>query len=172
MTTAELRQIATEAEELGQFLLNFADRLRDRTAVSEHPRMFWPKSQDGLRRMVADHLALRQRRAIHIGDDLFGEPAWDMLLGLLKADLDRIVLGLDQVSSFAGVKQETARRWLVILHDRGLVEVFGQDRRGKPMMVRLTSFGIIKMTKLLVEQQEMLIQAGRLADMGASQVEI
>lgn len=66
-------------------------------------------------------LALRRRRNEILGDELFGEPAWDMLLGLFVADEEQRRLSVPSLCSAAGVPPSTALRWLVTLERRGAV---------------------------------------------------
>ena len=102
MTTTELQLRAEEAEELAQCLLDFARNLRNRPSKSETPRIFWPDSQPALSQAVTNILAFRRRRPEQLEAALFGEPAWDMLLVLFKASLDRTELTIEEVCKSSG----------------------------------------------------------------------
>ena len=64
---------------------------------------------------------LRIRRARHrlIGENLFSDPAWDVLLELLVAKLGKRELTLDDLSGFA--PPSTVARWIGVLEERKLV---------------------------------------------------
>jgi DNA-binding MarR family transcriptional regulator len=66
-------------------------------------------------------LALRRRRNEVLGQELFGEPAWDMLLDLFVAHEEDRPLSVGRLCSAAGVPESTARRWLATLESHGTV---------------------------------------------------
>ena len=71
---------------------------------------------------IAKHeLELRRRRNQILGQDLFGEPAWDMLLGLFVAEGEDRPMSVPTICSSAGVPKSTALRWLITLERRGAV---------------------------------------------------
>jgi hypothetical protein len=70
-------------------------------------------------RQLSSVLELRRARAAMFGQDLFSDPAWDILLQLFAASLEGRRLGL---GDFEGVcPATTLARWLTILERRGLV---------------------------------------------------
>lgn len=151
MTKNDLLDRAQEAEELARCLLEFAENLRGQSSSAEQPRLFGPESQGAMSKAVASIMTLRNRRAKHMDASLFGEPAWDMLLTLFKAYLARTDLTVVQVCRSGGPYESTARRWIAILVDLGLVEVVSDGREDHLKTVRLTEQGAIKMTKSLIE---------------------
>lgn len=151
MTTTELQLRAEEAEELAQCLLDFARNLRNRPSKSETPRIFWPDSQPALSQAITNILALRRRRPEQLEAALFGEPAWDMLLVLFKASLDRTELTIEEVCKSSGTYESTARRWMAVLVDQHMAELDCEERDDRLKTVRLTEQGSIRMTKILLE---------------------
>jgi DNA-binding MarR family transcriptional regulator len=81
---------------------------------------------------------LRSRRRDLFGDDLFGEPAWDILLSLLQSSLTDRVESVGSACLAAGVPQSTALRWLNLLESRGWVERRSDCEDGRRVHVRLT----------------------------------
>lgn len=154
MTKDELLNRAQEAEELAHYLLDFAGKLRSQPSAGEQPRLFWPESQGAMSKAVASILTLRNRRAKHLDASLFGEPAWDMLLTLFKAHLSRTDLTVEQVCRSGCPYESTARRWLAVLVDHGLVEVAREGRDELLRTVCLTEQGGIGMMKLFLDFQE------------------
>jgi DNA-binding MarR family transcriptional regulator len=63
--------------------------------------------------------------------DLFGEPAWDILLDLFIAREKGQLVSISSACIAADVPSTTALRWLSVLEQRGLVERLGDpaDRR-------------------------------------------
>ncbi len=63
----------------------------------------------------------RRRGAVFGQDSLFGEPAWDILLGLYVAEEAQQRLNVSAVCEISGVPQSTALRWLEKLERDGWV---------------------------------------------------
>lgn len=53
--------------------------------------------------------------------DWFGDPAWDLLLRLYEAHLDRVELTMGDLIERTGIKPTTAGRWLDVIGGRGWV---------------------------------------------------
>lgn len=111
---------------------------------------------------VTELYLTRRRRARYLPAELFGEPAWDMLLDLFAARLDGRLISVTSACYAAGVPPTTALRWLGILEEEGLVErgEHGSDHRVK--LVRLRDAALRQMCAYF----EDLLGA---ADVGASQ---
>lgn len=74
--------------------------------------------------------AERHRRSAIVGTgDLFGEPAWDILLNLFIAGCEGRRLSVAAVCSGAGTPESTALRWLTILENRGMIIREGEPER-------------------------------------------
>jgi hypothetical protein len=67
-------------------------------------------------------LRARRMRAQFFDDALFADPAWDMLLDLFAADLERRRVSVSSLCIAAAVPPTTALRWIGTLHDAGLFE--------------------------------------------------
>ena len=63
----------------------------------------------------------RRRRSQYLSSELFGEPAWDILLELLYAELMQVRITMTRLCRRTGIPQGTAVRWLRSMTDRGLV---------------------------------------------------
>lgn len=71
----------------------------------------------------------RSRRAEIVGTtELFGEPAWDILLQLFIAACEGRRLSIAAACSGAGVPESTALRWIAILESRDVVVREGDPR--------------------------------------------
>lgn len=151
MTSTELQLRAREAEELAHRLLGFAGRVRTPATNSEPPKVNGPDGQRALSQAVASALALRRRRSENLDAALFGDPAWYMLLVLLEASLAHAAVTIKQVCGSSGSYEATARRWMAILIDQGLVELDEEVRDDDLKPVRLTEQGSTRMTRILLE---------------------
>lgn len=64
----------------------------------------------------------RRMRAQFFAEELFADPAWDMLLDLFAAGLERRRVSVSSLCIAAAVPPTTALRWIGTLHDAGLFE--------------------------------------------------
>ena len=72
----------------------------------------------------------RRRRADIDGmGNLFGEPAWDILLSLFIAGCEGRRLSVDATCAGAATPESTALRWIEILEKRGVIVREGEPER-------------------------------------------
>ena len=83
---------------------------------------------------------IRVRRARHqfFAKDLFADPAWDMLLDLLAARLERSRVAVSSLCIAAGVPATTALRWIRMLTDHGLFERSADPEDGRRIFIELS----------------------------------
>lgn len=72
-------------------------------------------------RIAREMLAARRMRAEVFDADLFGEPAWDILLELFVAGEEGTPVALSSAGIGSMVPPTTALRWLRLLEERGIV---------------------------------------------------
>jgi DNA-binding MarR family transcriptional regulator len=63
----------------------------------------------------------RGRRADHFSSELFGEPAWDILLELYAAELSQQRVPTSQITVQANIPATTVLRWLKVLDAAGYI---------------------------------------------------
>jgi hypothetical protein len=82
----------------------------------------------------------RKKRDATFGKGLFfGEPDWDILLGLFVAELEKSELSISEACSLAaGVRHQTAIRLLRAMAQRDLIEDFGSSNNAVTAPIRLT----------------------------------
>lgn len=99
--------------------------------------------------MIARHIyTSRRRRASIFGNhDLFGEPAWDMLLDLYIAYAEGKSVSVSSACIGSAAPATTGLRWLGILADEGLVVRENDPADQRRVMVRLTAHGIVAMER-------------------------
>ncbi|TCP96407.1 hypothetical protein C8J46_109103 [Sphingomonas sp. PP-F2F-A104-K0414] len=87
---------------------------------------------------------LRARRT-ELGDDLFADYPWLILLQLYKAEAEGVCISLIQLSRHTGCREQTLVRWLKALVERELIDFFDSDI----CVGQLTSTGMSKIEGLL-----------------------
>jgi len=97
--------------------------------------------------MLANQAYRERRMRDRIFDDtaLFGEPAWDILLDLLAAEMTGTRLSVSSACIGSNVPSTTALRWLTILEERGLITRESDVTDRRRAFVRITPDGVRKM---------------------------
>ena len=92
-------------------------------------------------------LAIKQRRLREhfFKNDLFADPAWDMLLDLTVARLEQKDVAVSSLCIAACVPTTTALRWIKVLMDAGLLERRVDPDDGRRNYIQLTNCTFEKM---------------------------
>jgi len=85
------------------------------------------------------------------GGDLFGEPAWDILLDLFIAAKEGKRISITSACIGAAAPSTTSLRWLNILEREQLIEREGDSNDLRRSYVRLTGAGYAKMIEYFSE---------------------
>jgi hypothetical protein len=143
---------------LADELMAIAVRLRDaaeqgQTTVAASPTsarpMRPPSSHLALARKA---YALRRKRASLFGNaDLFGEPAWDILLDLFIAQGEGKQVSVSSACIGSASPPTTGLRWLGILADEGLILRENDPADHRRVLVRLTPAGTAAMERFFDE---------------------
>lgn len=83
----------------------------------------------------------RNVRATFFGENLFADPAWDILLELYACELGQQRLSLSNASAAAGVPATTALRWIQMLVQRNFVARENDPLDARRVWISLTSNG-------------------------------
>lgn len=86
-------------------------------------------------------LRQRRRRDNFFSADLFGEPAWDMLLELYAHALDQRRISISALCTASGVPATTALRWIGNLERAGLIVRRNDPTDLRRVWLELTSDG-------------------------------
>ncbi len=109
------------------------------------------RSQRSERRYLALALhtyALRRNRAAIFGNpELFGEPAWDILLDLHIAHAEGKPVSVSSACIGSAAPPTTGLRWLGVLAEEGLVVRENDADDHRRVLVRLTRTGIKAMER-------------------------
>jgi hypothetical protein len=141
----QLRRVARE-------LLEVADNLDPRPTTTKRSKPY-PRgtySDHYLADVVRGIYRSRRNRAKHLPDELFGEPAWDMLLDLFVNKVSGRRISVTSICQAAGVPPTTALRWLDILQRQGLAERFPSLLDRRTSEIRLSKSGYAAVRKWLV----------------------
>jgi DNA-binding MarR family transcriptional regulator len=83
-------------------------------------------------------IRLRRLRDRFFRSDLFADPAWDMLLDLMAARLDRIKVAVSSLCIAAAVPPTTALRWIKTMCDNGLFVRVADPEDGRRVFIELS----------------------------------
>ena len=92
--------------------------------------------------------AMRSRDAL-FGNELFGEPAWGILLELCEAELEERRLPVAKLGQATGLPQTTKLRWIEKLESAGWLERVPDPRRKRSVFAVLTPEGSKAMRAVL-----------------------
>ena len=140
---------------LADELMAIAARLRNAASseatapvneVTERPRP--PRSANAYLVLARKAYALRRKRAAIFGNpDLFGEPAWDILLDLFIAQGEGKPVSVSSACIGSASPATTGLRWLGVLADEGLVVRENDLEDHRRVLVRLTRTGSAAMER-------------------------
>jgi hypothetical protein len=153
------KQRVDELRALAAQILHIADDLeRDNgaTGATDLSRRSYLLGWDGENAEVAimkaaEYYRARRRRKRFFAPQLFGEPAWDLLLDLFIARLNRKRVSVSSACYAADVPSTTALRWLGILSDHNLIERFDSETDQRVTWVRLTDYGADLMNRFFAD---------------------
>lgn len=154
MTVRSMRAMSVRGEAL--CASRTGDAAMDRAAMSNMMSLAHSATEAFSSRDIARHAAIareiyaeRRRRHKYLPADLFGEPAWDIMLDLYIAAREDRRVPTTSACIGAHVPPTTALRWLRILEARGLVEREDDGRDGRRTFVCLTHRGVAAMDSAL-----------------------
>jgi DNA-binding transcriptional ArsR family regulator len=82
---------------------------------------------------------LRVRRRRFLGEGLFCEPAWEMLIGLYIAAFEQRPQSVTSLAGASSVPQSTALRWMAALEAEGWISTIPNSRCSQDSFVRLSA---------------------------------
>jgi len=88
---------------------------------------------------VRQVIRARRVRARYFDEELFADPAWDMLLDLLQAEIAQHRVPVSSLCIAAAVPATTALRWIKTMTDGGLFKRRADPHDGRRVFVELSS---------------------------------
>lgn len=87
--------------------------------------------------MVRQVIRARRLRARYFDEELFADPAWDMLLDLLQAEIAQHRVPVSSLCIAASVPPTTALRWIKSMTDAGLFKRRADPHDGRRFFIEL-----------------------------------
>ncbi len=172
---ADNRERAEALRSMASNLLAVAQEIDAESSIAARPAL-----DEGLcaqSRLIIDQRMLLDRTAQDYGNrrarrrffpaELFGEPAWDLLLDLFQARLEGKMISVTSACIGADVPLSTALRWIGVLEAEGLVERNRNLTDHRSTWVGLTDRAVVAMTEYTEGCLIRARRAGRLAEEGA-----
>jgi hypothetical protein len=109
-------------------------------------------------RLVRKIIRQRQLRARFFDGDLFGDPAWDMLLDLTAARVEHTRVSVTSLCIASGVPPTTALRWIGQMTDAGLLERVEDETDRRRAFITLTDKAVDAMARYFAELGKAAVQ--------------
>lgn len=132
---ARLRQLSDEVSRIAATLA----RLSSNPPVAPRPTPGLQKGEvpEVSAETVRAVIRARRLRARYFPEELFADPAWDMLLDLLQAEIAQLRVPVSSLCIAAAVPATTALRWLKTLVQQGLFVRRADPHDGRRVFVEL-----------------------------------
>jgi DNA-binding MarR family transcriptional regulator len=136
-SAARLRQLSEEVSRIASTLARLSTASAGpplSPATMAPPRADVPNvSGEALRAMIR----ARRLRSAYLPADLFADPAWDMLLDLLQAEIVQHRVPVSSLCIAAAVPATTALRWIKSMTDRGLLVRRDDPHDGRRVFIEM-----------------------------------
>lgn len=132
-----LLQLSDEVNRIAGALAHLSIGLVSPTPLIERPEV--PVSDEATAEAVNRMIRARRDRARYVSTELFCDPAWDILLDLLRAELSKQRVAVSSVCIASGVPQTTALRYVQTMVKRGMIIRRADPRDGRRVFVELSS---------------------------------
>jgi DNA-binding MarR family transcriptional regulator len=103
---------------------------------------------------VRSVIRARRLRGRFFAEDLFADPAWDMLLDLLQAEIAQLRVPVSSLCIAAAVPATTALRWLKTMTDKGIFVRRADPHDGRRVFVELSREASVAMRRYFAEVGE------------------
>jgi DNA-binding MarR family transcriptional regulator len=134
-SAARLRQLSDEVSRIAATLARLSAEPIVPTPALE------PKGSTELPDVSADTvrtiIRARRLRARYFPEEIFADPAWDMLLDLLQAEISQLRVPVSSLCIAAAVPATTALRWLKTMVTQGLFLRRADPHDGRRVFVEL-----------------------------------
>ena len=109
LSADRLRQLS---DEVGRIASTLSRLSTEQSAADAAIRLHEDEVPPVAAETVAAVLRARRLRAKYFQEDLFADPAWDMMLDLLHSEISQVRVSVSSLCAAAAVPQTTALRWL------------------------------------------------------------
>jgi DNA-binding MarR family transcriptional regulator len=145
-----MENVAEQAVQFGATLKEILDSTKEQVA-SQH-RWHEPATVMAVKaQQVRSTIKSRRLRADVFGENLFGEPAWDMLLDLYASHLEQKRVSVSSLQIASAVPGTTALRWMTRLESKGLIMRHADPFDARRVFVELSADGLQLMERYWVK---------------------
>ena len=125
-----LQQLSQEVSRIAGILATLSEE--------EKGQVSSPEEDDITAQQIRGIIRARRLRDQYFGADLFADPAWDMLLDLMAARLERQRVAVSSLCIAAAVPATTALRWIKTLTEHGLFARSADPEDGRRVYIELS----------------------------------
>lgn len=125
-----LQEISQQMSRMATLLATISEEEKDLPAS--------PEEDEITGQQVRGIIRARRLRDQYFGADLFADPAWDMLLDLMAARLERQRVAVSSLCIAAAVPATTALRWIKTLTEHGLFVRSADPEDGRRVYIELS----------------------------------
>ena len=143
-----LRQLS---DEVGRIASTLARLSTGPAAPAKPVEMPASESPDVSADTVRGVIRARRLRSRFFPEDLFADPAWDMLLDLLQAEIAQLRVPVSSLCIAAAVPATTALRWLKSMTEQGLFLRRADPHDGRRVFVELSPQASSALRRYFVE---------------------
>ena len=147
--SARLRQLSDEVSRIASTLARLS------AGPSPAPRSFTPMNDTEVPQVSAETvrsvIRARRLRSRYFENELFADPAWDMLLDLLQAEIAQLRVPVSSLCIAAAVPATTALRWLKTMTEKGLFVRRADPHDGRRVFVELSPQASAAMRRYFAE---------------------
>lgn len=104
--------------------------------------------------MIRDMIKLRRLRDSYFAADMFADPAWDILLDLMVAQLEERPVSVSSLCIAAAVPPTTALRWITAMTDSGMLVRRNDPDDARRVFIGLSSDTATALQRYLAEIQQ------------------
>lgn len=151
-----LRQLSDEVSRIAATLA----RLSTGPAAPQVPLLRKPIEEDVPDvpvETVRSVIRARRLRGRYFPEDLFADPAWDMLLDLLQAEISQLRVPVSSLCIAAAVPATTALRWLKSMTEQGLFVRRADPHDARRVFVELAPQTSASMRRYFAEVSKMAV---------------
>jgi DNA-binding MarR family transcriptional regulator len=144
-----LRQLSDEVSRIAATLARLST-----APVASQPELRKPVEDDVPDvpvEIVRSVIRARRLRSRYFPEDLIADPAWDMLLDLLQAEIAQLRVPVSSLCIAAAVPATTALRWLKSMTDKGIFVRRADPHDGRRVFVELSSDASVAMRRYFAE---------------------
>jgi len=144
-----MESVAEQAAHIGTALKEILDSTKEPAAAEQ--RWHEPATVMAVKaQQVRSTIKSRRLRNDVFGENLFGEPAWDMLLDLYASHLEQKRVSVSSLQIASAVPGTTALRWMTRLETKGLIMRHSDPFDARRVFVELSAEGLQLMERYWV----------------------